>query len=154
MTPFQHILVPVDFGDATEPAIEVATDLARALDAQITLFHSVDVTPLLTTSALVPPVDIDSIVVSLQEEMKGLVEKTRQRWPRVDGFVKQGQVYDTVFQIAKTRGCDLIVIGTHGRRGVAHLLLGSVAEKVVRLSTVPVMTVHPRVGVSKESSAA
>lgn len=154
MGPFQNILVPVDFGDATEPAIDLSTKLARVFDAQITLIHAFDVTPFMTMSPLVPPLDVEPVLASLEGEMKGLVERTRARWPRVEGLVRRGLVYQTVLDLAKARRCDLIIIGTHGRRGVAHVLLGSVAEKVVRLSTIPVLTVHPAPEDAKAASAA
>ena len=143
MSPFQHILVPVDFGEATTPAVDLALSVARASDARVTLLHAFDVSPFVSTSPFMPPIDTGPIVTALEAEMKALAEKTRAKWAKTDSLVRSGNVQDIIAQVVKSLGCDLIVIGTHGRRGVSHALLGSVAEKVVRLSTVPVLTVRP-----------
>jgi len=78
----------------------------------------------------------------------------RAEGPRTDAVFRQGTPFDVILDVAKSEGCDLIVIGTHGRRGVARVLLGSVAERVVRLSPVPVLTVHPAPRAEKAATAA
>jgi nucleotide-binding universal stress UspA family protein len=60
----------------------------------------------------------------------------------VEGVFKVGSPFEQILAVAAQEGCDLVVLGTHGRRGIAHAALGSVAEKVVRLCPVPVLTVH------------
>jgi len=143
MGPFQHILVPVDFGDATAPAIDLTLMLARAFDAKVTLVHAFDPTPFATSSTFLPAFDMEPVLASLEQAMTSLREKTRAAWPRTEGVVCRGDVYQSILEVAKLRDCDLIVIGTHGRRGAAHFLLGSVAEKIVRVSPIPVLTVRP-----------
>ena len=61
------------------------------------------------------------------------------------GFVRLGAPWEEILSVATERGADLVVVGTHGRRGFAHALMGSVAERVVRLSTIPVLTVRSRI---------
>jgi nucleotide-binding universal stress UspA family protein len=154
MALFKHLLVPVDFGDATEPAIDLALSLARAGDARITLLHAFDVVPFVNASPFVPSIDTAPVLAALERDMKALREKTKAKWPDVEGIVREGNVYDVIVDAARTLGCDLVVIGTHGRKGVSHVLLGSVAEKVVRLSPVPVLTVRPGpAGASKAAAA-
>jgi nucleotide-binding universal stress UspA family protein len=143
MNPFVHILVPVDFGIATDPALDVALSLARGSNAQVTLLHAFDLAPFMNMSPFMPSLDTDPVLAALEKNMKALRDKVAATWPKTDALVKTGNVYDLIIDVAKKNGCDLIVIGTHGRRGVSHALLGSVAEKVVRLSPVPVLTVRP-----------
>jgi nucleotide-binding universal stress UspA family protein len=143
MGPFKHVLVPVDFGNPTEHALDLALSIARPGEARITLVHAFDSTPFMNVSPFLPPLDVEPIVAALQKEMRALCDKVKARYGRVEGTVVRGNVFTSILDFAKTHECDLIVIGTHGRRGIAHAFLGSVAEKVVRMSPVPVLTVHP-----------
>ena len=143
MGPFRHILVPTDFGDATQPALDLALALGRVFDAQITLVHAFDITPFVAPSPFAVSLDIEPVFASLERELKALRERVQKQWANVDAVLLRGTVHESILEVAKTRHCDLIVIGTHGRRGLAHALLGSVAEKIVRLATIPVLTVRP-----------
>jgi nucleotide-binding universal stress UspA family protein len=143
MGPFKRVLVPIDFTDPTDAAIELALSVARPGEAQVTLLYAFDATPFVSVSPFMPPIDVEPVVASFEKEMRKACEKVKARYGRVEGVVARGNVYTSILETAKTRNCDLIVIGTHGRRGVAHAFLGSVAEKVVRLSPIPVLTVRP-----------
>lgn len=143
MSPFKHILVPVDFGAATTSAVDLALTMARRFESQVTLFYAFDVTPFVSMSPFAPALDVEPILASFEREMKELVQKTCPQWPRLDSYVCRGNPSEAIVAAAGERGCDLIVIGTHGRRGVARAFLGSVAERVVRMSPIPVLTVHP-----------
>jgi nucleotide-binding universal stress UspA family protein len=153
MTPFRHILVPVDFGETTDRAIELALSVASMADAHITLLHAFDVTPFMNASAFLPSLDTAPILEALHRDVAALREGARTKWSKVDGLVREGNVYDVILDVAKAKGCDLIVIGTHGRRGVSHVLLGSVTEKVVRLAPIPVLTVRPASSASRAGTA-
>jgi nucleotide-binding universal stress UspA family protein len=154
MSRFAHILVPVDFGDATQPAVDLALSLATSFDAKVTLLYAFDVTPFVAPSAFMLPLDVEPIVASYEKELNALRDKTQARWAKLDAVLRQGNVYETILDVAKVRGCDLIVMGTHGRRGLSHALLGSVAEKIVRLSSVPVLTVRPAAAQAAKATAA
>jgi nucleotide-binding universal stress UspA family protein len=143
MNPFHHLLVPVDFSDATQPAVDLAVSLARAADARITLLHAFDVTPFVSGVPFVPTIDTGPIVQALEKDLTELRDAARATWPKIDGIVATGGACDVILATAVAMGCDLIVIGTHGRRGLPRALLGSVAERVVRLSPVPVLTLRP-----------
>ena len=93
MGPFQHILVPVDFGDATAPAVDLSLTLARAFDAKVTLVHAFDATPFAAGSPYLPAFDMEPVLASLEQAMTALREKTRESWPRTDGVVCRGDVY-------------------------------------------------------------
>jgi nucleotide-binding universal stress UspA family protein len=154
MTPFQNILVPVDFGEAMQPAIDLAVALARSFDARLTLVTAFDLTPFTSVTPFTPAIDIEPLVASTEKELKSVLAKLRAAWPRSEAELQRGTAYDVILGSAKKHGCDLVVIGTHGRRGVARFLLGSVAERIVRLSPIPVLTVHPPPQGGEAASAA
>jgi nucleotide-binding universal stress UspA family protein len=143
MKSFQHILVPIDIGDDVPFSVAMALGMARKFDARITLVHAFDLTPFLTTGPFAPPIDVEPVVAAAEKCLKSAKEKISTEWPKTEAVFQRGRPGDTILEVAKTHGCDLIVIGTHGRRGIARVLMGSVAERVVRLSPIPVLTVHP-----------
>jgi nucleotide-binding universal stress UspA family protein len=145
MTRFQHILVPVDFGEAMHPAIDLAVALARKFEGQLTLVYAFDPSPFTAMAPLAPQIDVEPLIASAETELKKVLAQLRAQWPRSDSLLRRGLPCDVILEAAKQHGCDSMVIGTHGRRGMARFLLGSVAEKIVRLSSVPVLTVHPLV---------
>jgi nucleotide-binding universal stress UspA family protein len=144
MTPFRHVLVPVDFGVATDAAVDAAVSLARAFGAKVTLFHAFDASPFVAVQPYAPVIDLEPVFASLEKTLAALRDRVaKSSGLPVEGVLVRGDVYAAIVEAAKSHHADLIVIGTHGRRGLAHALLGSVAEKVVRLAPVPVLTVHP-----------
>ena len=74
--------------------------------------------------------------------MQDIVARLKKKGVDGAGFVETGAPYDVILRVADEKKCDLIVMGTHGRSGVSHLLLGSVAEKIVRGATCPVLTIR------------
>jgi nucleotide-binding universal stress UspA family protein len=75
------------------------------------------------------------------KELDALLQKVKDRYPKAEAAVVAGEPWLAILEAVKKQGADLIVMGTHGRRGISRVLLGSVAEKVVRLSPVPVLTI-------------
>ena len=140
------ILVPTDFSDLFLAGIEYVTTLTAFHDAQIYLLHIVP------ENILMPPypnVDLSSetILRDSMEEAKGelhhLVSDKLKNINNVIPVVRRGEPYKEIVSFAHDEGIDLIVMATHGRTGLAHVLIGSVAEKVVRHSIIPVLTVKP-----------
>lgn len=136
------ILVATDLEEASGKALERALDLARALDATVEIVHAVRLPPYYYSAyaeGLAWPVE------ELEGEARRALQKTleaaRAQYAKVDGRVIAGEPCEAVVAAAKAMKADLIVVGTHGRRGLPRVVLGSVAEKIVRTSTVPVMTV-------------
>ena len=154
MTLFQHVLVPVDFGEAMQAGIDVAVALAQKLDARMTLIYAFDLTPFAAITPFAPPIDLEPLIASSERELGKVLAKVRAEWPQTEAVLRRGPPCDAMLEVAEARGCDLIVIGTHGRRGVSRALLGSVAEKVVRMSPIPVLTVHPGPLAERATSAA
>jgi universal stress protein A len=144
MTQFQHILVPVDFGVVMQPGVELAVALAQKLDARVTLVNAFDISQFASmTTPFAPTVDVEALLADAEKELSHVLARVRADWPKTDAVLYRATPEEAILAVAASHGCDLIVIGTHGRTGVAHMLLGSVAEAVVRRSPVAVLTVHP-----------
>lgn len=147
LKPIRVILVPTDFSDCSRRAFSYACELSGKFDAKLLLLHVIEPpsVSLMPDGAYVPPA-YDEI------EDSRAVRDELNRWlvgPPADqcnaGFdIRIGTPVLEILSYAKQRAADLIVLGTHGRTGIAHLLIGSVAENVVRKSECPVLTVPER----------
>ena len=139
----KHILVATDFSNCSKHALDVAVDLAQAFDAELTLFHAWEIPSYSYGGELYIPGDL---VTPIEEAAKAQLERAKQalaaRYAKTTAMLRSGQPWEEVLSAAEASHADLIVIGTHGRRGLRRALLGSVAEKVVRTSAVPVLTVR------------
>lgn len=145
MRPIRTILHPTDFSEGAEPATELAIEMAAKFGAELTLLHvyalQIYVGPLGETY----PLSAES-VYKIQDDAERALERIRQRASAAGVPTKmnivEGIVSDVIIAAAKNASMDLIVMGTHGRTGITHLLLGSAAEKVVRMAPCPVLTVR------------
>lgn len=138
MKAFQHILVPTDFGEPAQHALGTAIMIARKFDASITLFHAYYLPPLAYGEGWTAP--LGEIAAAAQEAMDRQLAAAQRDYPKVKAIVRSASPVDGILSVARELPADLIVMGTHGRRGVSHFVLGSVAENLVRLATVPVLT--------------
>jgi len=144
---FRRILVPHDFSDAATRALELALELAAAHRGRIIVVHAiaemipVSAFPAAGEMVWIPPENLEA---DTRRSLETLVAKIvgRRRVP-TECRVVVGDPFQRIIDAA--RDADSIVIGTVGRTGLAHLLIGSVAEKVVRHAPVPVLTVRPDV---------
>jgi nucleotide-binding universal stress UspA family protein len=143
MTTFKNILVPTDFSEPAEEATLLAVSFAEKFDAKLTLLHVYELPPVYGYGEMLawPAEDYER---EAQKWLDGALSKLKERYPRVEAILDTGRASERILAVAKDRNVDLIVIGTHGRRGLSHVVFGSVAEKVVRSSPVPVLTVGPR----------
>jgi nucleotide-binding universal stress UspA family protein len=143
--PIQTILVPTDFSDSANAALRWAADLAQPLGARIVLLHVVDLEyQWIPAGPAVVPTPVPAVVVRrIREQARAALDALAAKTPAVRrGLVRDGHARDVILAAADELEADLIVMGTHGRRGVAHLFIGSVAEYVVRHARVPIMTVR------------
>jgi nucleotide-binding universal stress UspA family protein len=145
MTTWQHILCPVDFSDASHRALEHAIELATRLGSELLLAHFCappeSVMP--EGMMLMPPTLIDEELAAAQKTMaKWKAEAEAGGCTRLTTTVVVGMAGPEIVRLAKEKGVDLIVMGTHGRSGFDRLLLGSVAEIVVRRAPCPVLTIR------------
>jgi glycine betaine transporter len=141
----KHILVPTDLSEGAEQALDYACELARTLGAQIHLLNVISI-PALGVPELglaLTSTMIDQLVVENQDSIDRLAQ-TRCTAPLGRVLVRTGDARDVINQTARELGVDLIVMGTHGRRGISRALLGSVAETVVRSAPCAVLTVRLR----------
>jgi len=143
----RKILVPTDFSDASSEAVRTAIAFARAFSARVVVIH-VFVEP---TYVLPPPVeiatfpfDMSEILAKVQASLDGEIQRVEQAGIPVEGETISGRPAPEIVAHAKKVGADLIVMGTHGRSGFQHALLGSVAERVVQHAHCPVLIVPKR----------
>ena len=139
------ILCAVDLSDYSKEVAEYACTLAKSLDASVVVMYSA---PSLSqyVGFHVPPNTIENfvgeIVTGAEKSMDAFLDENF-KGVKAEGRVLVGYASDEILKKALEEGCDMIVMGTHGRRGIDRLLFGSVAEKVVKNSTVPVLTIRP-----------
>jgi nucleotide-binding universal stress UspA family protein len=138
----KKILVPTDFSEGSEEAVQYAAMMARRLRAHVVLIHVIQPYAYAMTETF-NVVDHYTALKMIAEPMLAQARKGLQKEGlTVETDLLNGVAHREILEKARRTGADLIVMGTHGRSGVDHLLLGSVAEKVVRMSPCPVLTVR------------
>lgn len=146
MTLPRTILVATDFSECAEEALAYAVGLAAPLDATVHLLHAVTI-PTLGIPEMgmaYATMSIERVTQDAQDALDKLAAKYRGAASLAPPRLEVGDARDVIDRVAETIGADLIVMGTHGRRGVKRVLLGSIAEAVVRTAPCPVLTVRPR----------
>ncbi len=145
MLEIHHILVPIDFQEYTEELTEFAVNVASKLVAKITFFHVVE--NVVYYSDFIPTylhLNNEETFQHAKMKMIALVEKSKNSWLRCTGEVLMGDVVDTILEYTKKEGIDMVVMGTHGTRGIEKILLGSVAERVIKRASCPTLVYRPR----------
>lgn len=145
---FTRILVPIDLSPSSEAALEVARQ--HFPDATIRLLHIIDQKRVADTykSTFASPVDVANVRKKLEGEV--LISLQAIARPDEDLMVVVGKAAELILDHAQEWKPDLIVMGTHGRTGIAHFLNGSVAESVVREARLPVLIVHERTKLARQ----
>jgi universal stress protein A len=150
MIGIRRILVPVDFDVCSSSALRFAAELAEKFGAELILLNVVQDVSLAIPDAVMPvPVPVSELTQLLDSAKGGLAnlvdaEKLSRFHPRLE--VRVGSPAGEIIAAASELKVDLVCVGTHGRSGIAHFILGSVAEKVVRQAPCPVLTIRPREG--------
>jgi nucleotide-binding universal stress UspA family protein len=148
MIDLHRILVPMDFSKHSHNALTYAAAFAEKFGAEIYLLHVVqnlavffpDVVALTTP----PETSGEELAAAARSALERVVKESRPGDIKVHGEVRQGTPFYEIVRFAQEKNIDLIVMGTHGRTGLVHVLMGSVTEKVVRKAPCPVLTVrHP-----------
>jgi len=144
---FKNLLLPTDGSHGVMNALNCAVGIALKFDAKIHVLFVVEPPSLIFDYRGFGGLAEKEIIENLRQEGEHIVERTTKLIREagievVEGVVREGSPATTILQYVKENKIDLIVMGTHGRRGLNRILLGSVAEEVVRTSDVPVMTVR------------
>ncbi|HUQ05274.1 MAG TPA: universal stress protein [Kofleriaceae bacterium] len=146
---WKTILVPHDFSSCANHAAALARDVAKVHGARVILLHVAELPPMLGPGATVvpdeggAPINVkDYAMRSAEAHLDDLCNRLRVDGVDVSGVAALGNVASEIADCTKRENVDLIVMGTHGRTGLAHVVLGSVTEKIVRHSAVPVLTVR------------
>jgi universal stress protein A len=137
MKPLEHVLIATDFGPASASALQAAIDLAVRFGARLTVLHAVDA----PAYAYPFPVPV-AVSQAAQSSLDAVVVLARERVPSAQSVLREGVAAEEIALAATDLGADLIVVGSHGRYGLSRMVHGSVAEQVVRLSRVPVLTLR------------
>jgi nucleotide-binding universal stress UspA family protein len=147
MIALKEILVPTDFSEASEVALRYGQALAERFGATLHVVHVIEdlFIPGLATEGYLPmPGYFEDMERQAHEQLNKMLAVVDRDKLRTQAETKRGSAFLEIVRYAKDHGIDLIVMGTHGRGPIAHMLMGSVAEKVVRKAPCPVLTVrHP-----------
>ncbi len=144
MAELRRILVPTDFTETSDHALEWAMTLAERLGASITVMHSYEI-PIAgfpDATIVATPEMAARISDASQHALKKTVDQRLGRGIPIDSLLREGVAWEEINAVADEIDADLVVIGTHGRRGLARALLGSVAEHVVRTGRRPIVTIR------------
>jgi nucleotide-binding universal stress UspA family protein len=150
--PFKVILWTTDASEPALRALQTAVDMAQTYKADLYALQAVNPVPMLTTEGFVPPAPMSFNVPKYEQE---LVENTQKALDvtiadkvpegiNVVAEVRTGEPHDVIIDFIKEKKVELVVMATHGRSGISHFFLGSVVEKVLRRTPVPVLTIPPR----------
>ena len=140
----RSILVPIDFSPASEKALAYAVPLAKLCGAKLTLLHVLE--PIATPDFAAFPLalDNDKAVRASRLQLERVAADLKLRSLAEKFLVRNGRAFNEITSAARTLKTDLIVISTHGRTGLKHVLMGSTAEKVVQHAPCPVLVVRPK----------
>ena len=143
MRPIRTIIAAVDFSPHSAPVVDAAVTLAKQFGAKVRLVHAYDIPiPLVSPyEVAIPEPYLEETRRVAAEKLAALVDRVAGQGVAVDSLLSEVPAAAAIIRAAEDAKADLIVIGTRGHTGLKHLLLGSVAERTVRLAPCPVLTV-------------
>jgi len=143
----KNVLYATDFSETSEAALPYATAISRHFGSMLHVAHVISDTNLLLTTGGVDYVSMGTLYEDANTDAQQKVQRVTSRLGDIPhrSYVRHGQVWTNLRSIVAENGVDLIVVGTHGRTGLGKLLLGSVAEDILRHAPCPVLTVGPKV---------
>lgn len=137
----KRILAAVDFSETSDKAFDYAVSLARVFEAEVVALHVVH-DPIVYAPTTGQEWR-DEFERTIKEKLDALLNRHTCEGVEVKAVIKQGGAWLEIIEYAKAENCDMIVLGTHGHGPVQHMLMGSVAEKIVRKAKHPVLVVRP-----------
>ncbi|MCR4290814.1 MAG: universal stress protein [Candidatus Scalindua sp.] len=143
MITLKKILCPIDHSDCSKEALKYAVSFAMKEEAKLFLLHIIDIRSFNEElDAISKPIPDEETFEQLRAKLLDCIPEAIRDDMDVEAIVIQGIPFAEIISIAKEKGIDMIVIGSHGRTGISHMMLGSVSEKVVRKAPCPVLTVR------------
>jgi nucleotide-binding universal stress UspA family protein len=143
---FRHILAPTDFSEYSKQAVASALELAKKFGAKLSILHVVEL-PAYPVEGYVPPSLSTTFMEDLEreasQELAQMVPEAESAGIELARLVTVGSPYRKILDMAEAEQVDLIVMATAGRTGFSRLIMGSIAERVVRTSSCPVLTIRP-----------
>ena len=148
----QHILVPTDVSEYANYALDYAIELAQKLQARLTLMYVMETMPLEVAESAShrSPSDWQQWETYIKQRMAASLKRIHDAGLQGESLVVHGVPFQMIIDTAKEKAADLIIMGTHGRTGLTHVLMGSVAERVVRMAPCPVLVTR---GATERSDA-
>lgn len=149
--PFRKILVPTDFSSCSDSALELGAKMARDMGSALVALHVIDLGHVPAEAVIRTPAHPEGIMVRdhivqlAEQELAHRIDRYGDGVSFRSSRVAFGAPVQAICDAARELGADLIVMGTHGRSGLAHIVMGSIAEKVLRVSKLPVLTVREEV---------
>jgi nucleotide-binding universal stress UspA family protein len=147
---FQHILVPTDFSEYADYALDYAIEMAKMFQARVTVLYVFHV-PSLALGEVSPTVMDDTLQAmetNAQRQAQKALARVLNAGLQGDSVIVEGAPFQMIIDTAQEKEADLIVMGTHGRTGLTHILMGSVAERVVRMAPCPVLVTREAIDAS------
>lgn len=145
MKPFEKIVTAIDFSESSNLAFEYSLTLAKQFQAELTIIHVIN-EPVDLRGFYVPHISFEQLEREIEEGAQKMMETFCQTkiedFTRYKTVVVPGIPYEEIIRKAEEVGASLIVLGTHGRKGIDHLIFGSTAERVVRGASCPVLTIR------------
>ena len=146
MKSFKHVLAATDLSPESFSPVRHAAQFAAAQNARLTILHVID-TATMAYVSLAPPVDVEDLTRQIEiaagAKLDEWVRKNCKALANVKVLLRHGVAYRNICDTAAAVRADLIVMGTHGRHGLGRIILGSVTDRVLRLSQCPVLVVPP-----------
>jgi len=146
MIDLRRILVPIDFSPPARAALSYAAALAQKFGSEVVLLHVVqDLAGFLPDAVAVAPIALppaEQLAAAVRQGLEHFVQESKLPGAPLRQEVREGVPHAEIVEFAREERFDLIVMGTHGRGGLSHMLLGSVTEKVMRTAPCPVLTVR------------
>lgn len=144
MKRIERILVGTDFSEIGELAVDCAVDLAAQLGASLVIVHAFEPPAYIFPDGVVATGEnaVEQLTSAAAGQLASCVERRKGRAVRIESVLSMGPPWEVLNDAAAQQGADLVVVGTHGRRGFSRVLLGSVAERLLRTSVRPVLAVR------------
>lgn len=143
---FKKILCPVDFSEFTDEFLGYALDIAKKYNAELHLLHIIPNLNYFTPyESFFTPENLVVVEKNMEAEVTKDFDELMKKIPiPAKKIIKNGTAFVEIINYVRNESIDLVVMGTHGRTGLEHILIGSVAERVVRKAPCPVLTVRPK----------